>query len=287
MPWVAWASLVGVLSIAGLPPLNGFVSEWLLLQSFLFADRVPHEFVNLLIPMSTALVALAAALAGYVMVKFFGVIFLGQPRESSLRGAHDCGFLERLGLVWLGLGCVALGLAPVQVLAALSPVTRQLTGASLSQQGSPWWLLAPVATRQVSYGPLVLFLAIALVIALSVLGVRLFYHQRVRRGPAWDCGFGALTPRMQDSAEGFGQPIRNIFQAFFSIERELPTPFDRAPRYRITITDRIWRGLYQPLGRLVQRLADAVAVMQQGRISAYLLYSFGTLIVLLTVALLS
>jgi NADH:ubiquinone oxidoreductase subunit 5 (subunit L)/multisubunit Na+/H+ antiporter MnhA subunit len=287
MPWVAWMSLVGALAIAGLPPLNGFVSEWLLLQSFLFADRIPHEFVNLLIPMSTAVVALAAALAGYVMVKFFGVIFLGRPRESSLANAHDCGVLERFGLVWLGLGCVALGLAPVQVLGALSHVTQQLTGISLSQQGGPWWLLAPVPTRQVSYGPLVFFLAIALVVALTFLAVRLFYHQRVRRAPAWDCGFGGLTARMQDTAEGFGQPIRNIFQSFFSIERELPTPFDRAPRYRIAITDRIWRGLYQPLGRLVQWLADTVAVLQQGRISVYLLYSFGTLIVLLALALIS
>ena len=287
MPWVAWASLIGALAIAGLPPLNGFVSEWLLLQSFLFADRIPHEFVNLLIPMSTALVALAAALSGYVMVKFYGVIFLGQPREKALASAHDCGRLERLGLVWLALGCVALGLAPVQVLGALSHVTRELTGISLSQQGSPWWLLAPVPTRQVSYGPLVFFLAIAFVVVLTILSVRLFYHQRVRRGPAWDCGFGGLTPRMQDTAEGFGQPIRNIFQSFFSIERELPTPFDRAPGYRIAITDRIWRGLYQPLGHLVQRLADAVAVLQQGRISIYLLYSFGTLIVLLALALIS
>jgi len=285
MPWVAWASLVGALAIAGLPPLNGFVSEWLLLQSFLFADRIPHAFVNLLIPMSTALVALAVALAGYVMVKFFGVIFLGQPRESTLAQAHDCGFLERLGLVWLAVGCVALGLAPVQVLGALNHVTRQLTATSLSQQGGPWWLLAPVPTRQVSYGPLVFFLAIALIVALTVFAVRLFYHQRVRRGPAWDCAFGGLTARMQDTAEGFGQPIRNIFQSFFSIERELPTPYDRAPRYRIAITDRIWRGLYEPLGGLVQRVADAIAVLQQGRIAVYLLYSFGTLIVLLALAL--
>ena len=287
MPWVAWASLVGVLAIAGLPPLNGFVSEWLLLQSFLFADRIPHEFVNLLIPMSTAVVALAAALASYVMVKFFGVIFLGQARDSSLANAHDCGLLERCGLVWLASGCVALGLVPVQVLGALSRVTQQLTGTSLSQRGGPWWLLAPLPTRRVSYGPLIFFLAIALVVVLTVLAVRLFYHQRVRRGPAWDCGFGGLTPRMQDTAEGFGQPIRNIFQSFFSIERELPTPFDRAPRYRIAITDRIWRGMYLPLGRLVQRLADAVAVLQHGRISVYLLYSFGTLVVLLALALIS
>ena len=84
MPWVAWLTLVGALAIAGLPPLNGFVSEWLLLQSFLFAHELPRAFVNMLLPLGAALLVLAAALAGYVMVKFFGVIFLGQPREAAL-----------------------------------------------------------------------------------------------------------------------------------------------------------------------------------------------------------
>jgi hypothetical protein len=92
---------------------------------------------------------------------------------------------------------------------------------------------------------------------------------------------------MQDTAEGFGQPIRNIFQSFFHIERELPTAFDHVPRYRISVTDRIWRGLYEPLGPLVQRLADAAAVLQRGRIAVYLLYSFATLVVLLALALAS
>ena len=90
---------------------------------------------------------------------------------------------------------------------------------------------------------------------------------------------------MQDTAEGFGQPIRNIFQSFFWIERELPSPFDRAPRYWIIIGDRIWRGVYEPLGTVVQRLADIVALLQQGRIAVYLLYSFVTLVVLLGLAL--
>jgi len=285
MPWVAWLSLIGALAIAGLPPLNGFVSEWLLLQSFLFADQIPHAFVSMLIPMGAAVVALAAALAGYVMVKFFGVIFLGQPRESALAHAHDCGRLERVGLTWLALGCLALGLAPVQVLAAINRVTATLTGASLAGQSAHWWLLAPVPTRQVSYGPLVFLTATALMVMLTAMVVRLLYHRRVRHGPAWDCGFGTLNARMQDTAEGFGQPIRNIFQSFFQIERELPTPFDRAPRYRISITDRIWRSLYEPLGGVVQRLADAAAVLQQGRIAVYLLYSFVTLVVLLALAL--
>jgi hypothetical protein len=90
---------------------------------------------------------------------------------------------------------------------------------------------------------------------------------------------------MQDTAEGFGQPIRHIFQGFFAIERELPTPFDAAPRYRVGVSDRIWRALYVPLGGIVQRAADALVWMQQGRISAYLMYSFITLVVLLAVVL--
>ena len=87
MPWVGWLALTGALAAAGLPPLNGFVSEWLLLQSFLFTLGLPSTFVNMLLPVVAAGVALVAALGAYVMVKFFGVIFLGQPREPNLAGA--------------------------------------------------------------------------------------------------------------------------------------------------------------------------------------------------------
>ncbi len=285
MPWVAWLTLVGALAIAGLPPLNGFVSEWLLLQSFLFAPKVPHTFVNMLLPLGAALIALAAALAGYVMVKFFGVIFLGQPREPSLRKAHDAGIAERIGLAWLALGCVLLGLLPTHFIALFGVVTRQLGVGGLPASDAPWWLLLPIPERQSSYAPLVFFAVIAIVVVLSIYGVRLFYHQRVRRGPAWDCGFGRLNSRMQDTAEGFGQPIRHLFQPFFAIVRELPSPFDSAPKYRLEIGDRLWAGLYLPLGALVRFAADRVAWLQQGRIATYLLYSFVTLVVLLALAL--
>ena len=109
MPWVATLALVGTLAIAGLPPFNGFVSEWLLLQSFLFTPQIPHAFINMFIPLGAAVLALTAALAAYVMVKFYGVIFLGQPREASLTEAHDANWLERLGLRVAGAGCIAIG----------------------------------------------------------------------------------------------------------------------------------------------------------------------------------
>jgi len=281
MPWVAWLTLIGALAMAGLPPLNGFVSEWLLLQAFLFSNEVPQPFINMLLPLGAAIIALAAALAAYVMVKFFGVIFLGQPREANLSHAHDAGVLERIGLVWLALGCFALGLLPTYVIGALRSVVEQLSGAELPSAHAPWWLLVPLPQRRASYSPVVFFLAMAAVVMITMFAVRLFYHQRVRRAPPWDCGFGGLTARMQDSAEGFGQPIRHIFSPFFALKRELPSPFDHAPRYAVSVGDRIWLALYLPLGTLVRRVADTVVWLQQGRISTYLLYSFITLVVML------
>jgi hydrogenase-4 component B len=285
MPWVAWLTLVGALAIAGLPPLNGFVSEWLLLQSFLFAYKVPQPFVNMLLPLGAALLALAAALAGYVMVKFFGVIFLGQPREPALQQAHDAGFAERIGLLWLALGCALLGFFPTNVISLFSIVTRQLNLGGLPAGDAPWWLLVPIPERQSSYAPLVFFAVIVIVVVLAVVNVRFFYHQRVRKGAAWDCGFGGLNSRMQDTAEGFGQPIRHLFQPLFAIVRTLPSAFDVKPRYHLEIGDRIWRGAYEPLGMAVRYIADKLAWLQQGRIATYLLYSFVTLVVLLALML--
>ena len=285
MPWAGWLTLVGVLAIAGLPPLNGFVSEWLLLQTFLVSHEVPRPFVNMLLPLGAAVVALAAALAGYVMVKFFGIVFLGQPREAALARAHDVDGLEKAGLVWLAAGCVLLGLLPNQVIAALGSATTQLVGQAPDTATRSWWLLAPLPERAMSYSPVVLLGVILSVVVLAFVVVRAVYRRPVRRAPPWDCGFARPDPRMQDTAEGFGQPIRHIFLAFFAMERELPSPLDAAPRYRVSVTDRIWRGLYLPLGGLVQRLTNAVAWMQQGRISAYLTYSLVTLVVLLAVML--
>ncbi len=285
MPWVAWLTLIGALAMAGLPPLNGFVSEWLLLQSFLFAHEVPRTFVSMILPLGAALVALSAALAAYVMVKFFGVIFLGQPREPGLARAHDAGLLERIGLGWLALGCLLLGLLPTLVTDALRTVVAQFSQSSLPSTGAPWWLLVPLTDRQASYSAPILLAALIVIVAATVLLVWGFYHHRVRRAAAWDCGFGGLNARMQDTAEGFGQPIRHIFGALFLVKRELPSPFDSAPRYYVAVRDRIWQWLYVPLGMGVQRTADAFAWIQQGRISTYLTYSFTTLVVLLALML--
>jgi hypothetical protein len=86
---------------------------------------------------------------------------------------------------------------------------------------------------------------------------------------------------MQDTAEGFGQPIRQIFEPFFQIERHLPTPFDLAPRYSVKLDDHFWRVLYLPIARSAEFLARNAGRLQQGRISVYLTFSFCTLLALL------
>jgi len=284
MPWVAWLTLLGVLTSAGLPPLGGFVSEWLLLQSFLFTPGLPVPLLTMLIPVVAALISLVAALAGYTMVKFFGVIFLGQPREEKLAHAHDAGRLERAGMVWLAFGCMALGLLPTQFIRLIDPVTQQLVASGLAgRMEANGWLLAPNSLAQASYGPVIFLLGILGSFALAFLLVRRFYHGRVRRGLPWACGFPWGSARMQDTAEGFGQPIRQIFEPFFLMQRELPTPFDTKPHYRVTVEDHFWRWVYVPIADLAAYLARLIGVMQQGRISVYLLYSFLTLLATLLV----
>lgn len=282
MPWVAWLALVGTLAIAGLPPLNGFVSEWLLLQAFLFTPSLPQSFLNMLVPVAAAALVLAAALAAYVMVKFYGVVFLGQPREAQLAQARDAGPFERIALAWLAAGCVLLGLFPVNVIAALDPVNRLMLGVGALQPGQGnWLLLAPISEDRSSYAPLIVLAVILGIVLLTIRIVRRVYHGRVRTAPAWDCGYPLQTPRMQDTAEGFGQPIRQVFEQFFHTTRQLPSPFDAAPRYSVQIEDPFWHWIYVPIAKSAEVVARLVGRIQQGRISVYLTYSFVTLLVLL------
>ena len=284
MPWVAWPTLVGVLACAGLPPFGGFVAEWLLLQSFLFTTGLPSPSLDMLVPVMAALIALIAALSGFTMVKYFGVVFLGQPREEKLSEAHDAGPWERLGMLWLVTGCLLLGLLPNQVIALIDPVTRLLVHGGLAQTvADNGWLLVPVDIDRASYSPIIFLLGVLASFGLAFFLVRKFYHGRMRRVPPWDCGHRWQTARMQDTAEGFGHPIRRIFAPFFRITKHLPSAFDAQPSYRVTVEDPFWYWLYLPIARLVERVSRLVGLLQQGRIAVYLTYSFVTLIVVLLV----
>ncbi|MGE5468013.1 MAG: hydrogenase 4 subunit B [Ignavibacteria bacterium] len=286
MPWVAWLALTGVIAGAGLPPLSGFVSEWLLLQGFLFSPGLPHPWLNMIVPVAAALVALVAALAGFAMVKFFGIIFLGQMRDESLKDAHDAGPWERAGLVWLGLVTVLLGVLPTTAILHIDAATQQLLGTGLAQRIAQqgWWMLAPISPERASYEPMVFLAVIAASVLLGRWVVRRLYHGRLRRTQAWDCGYWFQGPRAQDTAEGFSQPIRRIFEPMFRMERHFPSVRDEKPYYSVKVEDHFWHWLYLPVARLVQSVSGLIVRLQGGRIAVYLLYSFLTLILLLLVA---
>ena len=216
----------------------------------------------MLLPLAAAALVLAVALAAYVMVKFYGVVFLGRPREPHLAYAHDAGRRERAALALLAAGCILLGLFPAWTIAGIDHVNGMLLATTVSRAGeSSWLLLAPIATDRSSYSPLIVLVVIVAAVLITIQVVHRMWHGRVRRAPAWDCGFPLQTARMQDTAEGFGQPIRQVFEPFFRMERHLPTPFDAKPRYFVSATDHFWHWLYLP----IVRATDAVARLGQGR----------------------
>ncbi|HEY6241395.1 MAG TPA: hydrogenase 4 subunit B [Burkholderiales bacterium] len=288
MPKTAFYFLIGALAISALPPLNGFVSEWLTFQTALQANILKNGVVRSLLPLFAATLALAGALTAMCVVKVYGIAFLGRPRDpahpSPLPHAGDAGNMERYGMAWLAAGCFLLGLFPSSFLLVLNRVGVSLTGHGLSEQalaGSGWLWLVPTAPEQASYSPVIFLLVIVAVTLLAFLLVRRFYHGRVRFADPWDCGYPEQTPRMQDTADAFGQPIRHVFGPIYRMDRRLPGPDDAAPRYVLKIEDRHWYWFYLPVARAAEFISSKIALLQQGRISIYLLYSFITLIALL------
>lgn len=290
MPRTALYFLVGALAISALPPLNGFVSEWLTFQAALQAPILGHSVVRSILPLFAATLALAGALTAMCFVKVYGIAFLGQPREprhpaldpEAHRGG-DGGPLEQFGMAWLAAGCIVLGIFPVAMLNVLNRVATSLTGTGLSTNAlaSGWLWLVPTTPAQASYSPVIFLVVIVGVVVLTALLVHRFYHGRVRRSAPWDCGFPEQTPRMQDTADAFGQPIRHVFGPIYRMTRSLPGPDDASPRFTLKIEDRHWYWIYLPVARLAEFVSARVAFLQQGRIGIYLLYSFLTLIALL------
>ncbi len=286
MPVTAVCFLIGCISISALPPFNGFVSEWLTFQAALQGPALASGVLGSLIPVAAAVLALTGALAAACFVKVFGVAFLGLGRSRKVRRAREAapGMLVAQGV--LALLCLVFGVLPTWTVGALSAIPRQLLGLGLPEATAHGWLwLTPVAPLSASYGaPMVL-----LGIALAWLLAWLWLHPRrrktpVRVAPAWDCGFGALTPRMQYTATAFSMPIRRIFSPAWPITEQVePAQGKKPPRYRLQVGDWAWEKVYLPLGRLLLASARRVARIQGGNIRVYLAYSFFTLLLLLWV----
>lgn len=289
MPWTAALFLVGCVSISALPPFNGFISEWLTFQAFLLSPSLPSPLLKLLMPAGAALLALTGVLAAACFVKAFGVTFLGRWRGSHKPHIHETNWPMRLGMLMTAAACLFLGILPTVVIGWLDTVPVQLVGSTISATaGTHGWLwLTPVAAERASYSGVIVFLGISA----FVIAVYLLLHVKpgtIHRGPAWDCGFGKLNERMQYNATSFSMPIRRIFGYLFTIKEQADLSpqtahkaFPHRFNYHLRVGDRFWGWFYKPVADVSFWLARQAGRLQQGRIQAYLIYSFITLIVLL------
>lgn len=289
MPWTAALFLVGCVSISALPPFNGFVSEWLTFQAFLLSPALPSPLLKLLIPLGAALLALTGALAAACFVKAFGVTFLGHWRGHHMPRVHEADWFMRSGMILAALTCLLLGVLPTFFIDWMDIIPEQLVGTKIrASSGIYGWLwLAPVARERASYSGPIVFAGILIV----VVAAYLILHVRpgaIHRAPVWDCGFGKLNPRMQYNATSFSMPIRRIFGFLFNIKEQLKlTPrgihsaFPKRLNYYLRIRDYFWGWLYKPVVEFSFRVSRRVGRLQQGRIQAYLIYSFITILVLL------
>jgi len=291
LPWTSGLFLVGCVSISGLPPFNGFVSEWLTFQAFLLSPSLPSPMMKLLIPLGASLLALTAALSAACFVKAFGVTFLGHWRGGYKPVVKEVNRFMKLGMLMAAVLCLGLGILPVVVIDWMDTVPEQLVGTSIGSTAGAfgWMWLTPVAQKHASYsGPIVFFVILSvIVLAFLLLHVR---PGSIKRVPLWDCGLEKVTPRMQYSSTAFAMPLRRILGFFFIIRENIrPAPgtlhagFQEKIYYNLRVRDRFWNWIYKPLVDASFWLSRRVGGLQQGRIQAYLIYSFITIIVLLMI----
>jgi formate hydrogenlyase subunit 3/multisubunit Na+/H+ antiporter MnhD subunit len=282
MPWTGFFMLIGCLSIAALPPFNGFVSEWLLFQSALQSWQLEGGVLRSLIPIVTAILALTSALVAATFVKAYGTAFLGHARSRHVRRARrgPWGFRAALGV--LAVACILLGILPLPLIQLINEVPRQLVGATLPAASAPGWLwLAPVSVDGAGYDALTVALLLGALIAITGWVMRRGGRARVRRCDLWDCGFAPATPAMQISATGFAQPLRRVFGLMFRVEESTTVQEDGTARYQIKIEDPTNSALYRPSALLVESIARHVVRLQSGNIRAYLAWTLITLLILL------
>jgi hydrogenase-4 component B len=294
MPTTALFFLIGAAAISALPPLNGFVSEWLTYQSLLQGFAATPDLLRLLFPLSGALLALTGALAAAGFVKVFGVTFLAQPRSRHVDQAREAAPTMLVGMGFLAVCCLLLGLFPGTFLMLFDPLTLQLTGQSISDHlaTEDGWVLFALSEQAGSLSPLGLALmAICLLPIPAVLWWVLARHTITWVGPAWDCGLKGLTPRMQYTATGFSKPLRMIFRGLFRPRREIHAEFEfsryfkRTIRFESHIQETFEQRLYRPVNRFIQRVSRRMRALQAGSIQAYLAYILLTLLLLLIFAL--
>ncbi|MGB6427942.1 MAG: hydrogenase 4 subunit B [Methyloceanibacter sp.] len=288
MPLTAFTFLVGSVAISALPPLNGFVSEWLTFQAILLSPELPSWGLKFLVPAVGALLALSAALAAACFVKAFGVTFLGRPRSKAAERAQETDRYSLAAMFLLAGLCLIAGIFPGVFIDALAPVAKALVGESLPLQSDlPYFSIAPIAESRGSYDGLLVFLFMLFSGSLAAVAIHRLASNRLRRGPAWDCGFPDPSPATQYSSASFAQPIRRVFGTMMFRAREtvdMPAPGDMRPaRLEVGLRDLIWDVAYAPIVGGIDYGARQLNRLQFLTIRQYLSLVFAALVGLLLV----
>ncbi|MBZ5661694.1 MAG: hydrogenase 4 subunit B [Acidobacteriia bacterium] len=290
MPVTAFCFLIGAVAISGLPPLNGFVSEWLTYQSLLAGYGATGGLTRILFPLAGSMLALTGALAAACFVKAFAITFLALPRGAESRQVHEAPRSMLVGMGWLTVACLALGLGATWFLPVFDTLTEQLLGQRVGTNlisGHGLVLSAgmphggTVSTAVIGFGLVILLIPSVLLVSN---GARRFAW---KRGPTWDCGLPGLSEENEYTATAFSKPLRMIFSALYQPRREIQAVFDVSPyfpkeiRFESEIEPTFEKRLYIPLRDLLLRFAIRMRPIQAGSIHAYLAYIFVTLILLL------
>jgi hydrogenase-4 component B len=288
MPQTAFVFLIGCAAISALPPLNGFVSEWLTFQAILPSPQLPLWGLKLLVPAIGALLALSAALAAACFVKAYGITFLGRPRTRAAETAAETDWFSRIAMMVLASLCLLAGILPGLFIDALAPVSSFLIGKSMPAQiGAQWLSIVPIAESRSSYDGLLVFLFMIASGTLAAFAIHRLASDRLRRAPAWDCGYPDASVLTQYSATSFAQPIRRVFGTVVFRAREtaeMAPPDDMRPaRLTVELHDPIWEWIYAPLAGAIGVAADRLNHLQFLTIRQFLTLVFCTLVVVLLV----
>ncbi len=288
MPQTAFVFLIGCAAISALPPLNGFVSEWLTFQAILLSPQLPSWGLKLLVPAVGALLALSAALAAACFVKAYGVTFLGRPRTPAAEAATETDRFSLAAMIVLAAFCLFVGILPGLFIDALAPVNSALIGARMPPQiGAQWLSIVPIAASRSSYDGLLVFLFMIISGTIAASAIHRLASDRLRRAPAWDCGYPDARPATQYTAMSFAQPIRRVFGTIVFAAREaveMPLPGGTGPaRLVVEIRDLIWDSAYAPLAAGIGFAADRLNRLQFLTIRQFLSFVFGALVTLLLV----
>lgn len=290
MPWTALFFLIGSISISGLPPSNGFVSEWLTFQALFLSFQIPDVLMRIFLPIGAAMLALTGALALVCFVKAFGITFLAAPRSAHARNASEVPAAMRAGMGIMAFYCVLLALAPVVVIPALDRITAPLTGVTIADiaVGGSGWAVTPMGGEFSSISTPALAMALGILIPITLLAaVGLGGRLRRRFYKTWGCGLN-LKPTMEYTATGFAQPIRQVFSMIYRPRVKLETDFLEESRYfakrmrfEFHIEPVFLKYVYDPIVGLLWRGSERLAGLEPRTIQVCLSYIFLVLTALL------